>query len=112
VSFSDGNFEYELLMEGIVDVRLKDNSNAEAPSNTESPNTEAAINAPLAAGDNASNGGAERPKMAAILSAAAGTILVAAIIRKFKRGSIPVGDKYETDSDSQEEDQTMAITTV
>jgi hypothetical protein len=76
--FSDGDFDDIVLTNGIMDVRLREDSI------TEALNTETTFNAPLIAEDNAYLGG-DKPKTAAILAALTGTILVAAILTKLKR---------------------------
>mmetsp|Transcript_14016 Transcript_14016/g.22070 ORF Transcript_14016/g.22070 Transcript_14016/m.22070 type:complete len:345 (-) Transcript_14016:180-1214(-) len=116
--FADSDFDNGLLLNGIVDVRLREDPSTEAPTAAASDtdvaqtNKEAAVSAPLAAGDNAASGRAEGPKvLSAILAATAGTILLAVIVRKFYQKPTPDG-KYDTDSDSQEELHTMPNTSV
>ena len=91
---NDEAFDDELLMKGIVDVRLRDVS------------SENALNAPLRSGNGSVTA---RPAVVAVLSVAACTVVAAAVmVRRF--GLSPGVDKTETDSDSDSYDETVPAT--
>jgi hypothetical protein len=71
----------------------------------ETLSTEAAVNTPLGAEDNASLDD-DGPNVAAILSAVSGILLVAVILRKLKRRSTS-GQQNKSDSDYEEEHHTV-----
>jgi hypothetical protein len=92
---NDQAFDDELYMNGIVDVRLKESTG------------ETALNSPLRSGESQLPA---RPAVVAVLSVAAGTVVVAAIVlRKFGLGS-RAADKEGTDSDSDSYDETVPVT--